>query len=77
MPKTEDKILVPEVRIILHYVPQDGPVADGNHGLGNRFRILAETHTQSSAKQYDFHRQLLRLIGRDGYDIGSCLSKFP
>src|SRR5690606_5528413 len=35
--QAEDKVLVTKVSVVLHYVPQDGTVSDGNHGLGNLF----------------------------------------
>jgi len=35
VPQAEDEVLVAEVGVELHDVPEDGPVADGHHGLGN------------------------------------------
>src|SRR5690606_7277468 len=40
---------------IFHQVPEDGAVADGNHGLGNVLGILSQAHAQTAAEQYDLH----------------------
>ena len=49
MPQAENEVLVPEVSVVLHHVPQDGPVADVHHGLGQIFGI-ANPHAQPAAK---------------------------
>ena len=33
--EAEDEFLVPEMGIIFHQVPKDGPVADRDHGFGD------------------------------------------
>ncbi len=32
--EAQDEVLVPEVRVVLHHVPEDRPIADGHHRLG-------------------------------------------
>jgi hypothetical protein len=49
MSQAEDKILVPEVGVVLHHVPQDRPVADMHHRLGHIFGI-ANPHALPAAK---------------------------
>ncbi len=64
MPQTKNKILVPVVSVVLHDVPEDGPIADVDHGLGNILRV-ANTQAHSSAKQDYFHLDsLLETIKR-------------
>jgi hypothetical protein len=53
--QTQDEVLVAEVRIILHNVPQNGPVANWNHGLGDIVSILPQAHSKASTKDNDFH----------------------
>src|SRR4029453_2170028 len=59
-------LLVPEVRVVLHHVPQDGTISDGNHGFGNILRVLTDAHSQPPTKQNDFHcvRLLTRAVAR-------------
>jgi hypothetical protein len=49
MSQAKDEILVPKMSVVLHHVPQDGPVANMNHGLGQIFGV-ANTHAQPTAK---------------------------
>lgn len=53
--KAEDKVFVSKVRIVFHYVPQNWTITDMYHRLGRIFRIVANPHAQSAAKQYYFH----------------------
>ena len=39
-----------EVPILLHDVPQDWPAADGDHGLGFEFGLLAQPRAQAAAQ---------------------------
>jgi len=49
MPQAENKVLVAEVGVVLHDMPQDGPVADMHHGLGQIFGV-ADPHALPAAK---------------------------
>src|SRR5260370_41411729 len=53
--QAQDEVLVAEVRVILHDVPQNRPVTNGNHGLGDIISILPQAHSESAAKDNDFH----------------------
>src|SRR5208283_189245 len=53
--QAKDKVFMPKVRIVLHYMPQDRPRADRHHRLGYIVRIPPQTHTCSSTKQNHFH----------------------
>jgi hypothetical protein len=37
--ETKNELLVTEMRVVLHHVPQNRPVSDVRHGLGKLFRI--------------------------------------
>ena len=45
-----------EVRIALHDVPQDGLAADFNHRLRTHIGLLAETRSQATCKNHNFHK---------------------
>src|SRR6266436_7926093 len=53
--QAQNEVLVAEMRVILHDVPQNRPVANGNHGLGDIISILPQAHSESAAKDNDFH----------------------
>ena len=40
--EAKDELLVAEVRVNFHDMPKDGPLAHGHHGLGPKFRFLAQ-----------------------------------
>ena len=51
----EHEILVPEVRVVAHEVPEDRPVADVHERLRNGVRVLAQSRAEAAAEQHDFH----------------------
>src|SRR5258706_5373383 len=53
--ETQDEILVPEMRVIPHEMPDDRPVANTHQGLRHRIRLLAQPGSQSAAKQHYLH----------------------
>ena len=53
--KTEDEVLVPEMGIVFHQVPEDRPRPDLHHGFGDIIDISSEPHAGSAAKEHDFH----------------------
>src|SRR4051812_13642238 len=55
MAETEDEFVMAEVRVILHDVPEDRPVAERHHGLRYVVRVVAKAHPEAAAKQDDFH----------------------
>src|SRR5260370_1255062 len=57
VPQAQDEILVPIVSVILHYMPEDGPISDMYHRLRNVFRIT-NTQSHSAAEENDFHMAL-------------------
>jgi hypothetical protein len=54
--QTQDEVFVPEVGVVLHNVPEDGPAADRNHRLGYVVTGFPDPQSQSTTKEYDFHR---------------------
>src|SRR5260370_22432517 len=57
VPQAQDEIFVPIVSVILHYMPEDGPISDMYHRLRNVFRIT-NTQSHSAAEENDFHMAL-------------------
>ncbi len=53
--QTEDEILVSEVRIVAHQVPNDRTHSDVHERLGHRIGMLAQARAESTAKQNHFH----------------------
>ena len=45
--EAEDEVLVPEVGVVLHQVPEDRPVADLDHRLGDLARVLAQARARA------------------------------
>src|SRR5689334_15106654 len=48
--EAEDKVFVPEMRVVLHDMPQDRAITDLHHRFGYVFRI-ADAEAKSSAKK--------------------------
>src|SRR5271156_302045 len=57
--EAKNEVLVAEVGIVLHHVPQDRPVAYMHHGLGDAFAGFPDPHAEASAEQYYFHFRVL------------------
>ena len=53
--QTENEILVAKVGVILHDVPHDRAIANGNHGLRNGFRVFPQPHTKAAAEKDYLH----------------------
>ena len=56
VPQTQDEVLVSEVRVVLHHVPQDGTVTDGHDRLRDMLVVVPEPCPQPTAEQNDLHR---------------------
>src|SRR4029079_18800698 len=54
MSQAQNEVLVAEVGVVLHHVPQNGPVSDIHHGLGRIFSV-AYPQTLPSAKKNHLH----------------------
>lgn len=53
---------MPEGCVVLHDVQQNRLVTDANKRFGNRVGVSAQTHSETTAEEYDFHlSQLPRL----------------
>src|SRR5277367_5192255 len=63
VPQAQNKVLVPKVGVILHYMPKDRPRTDSHHRFWDALRIFPETHAQTTTKQYYFHELLLCIVG--------------
>src|SRR5206468_8125671 len=55
VPQAQDQLVVPEVGVVLHNVPQDRSAAHVNHGLRDAFVGLSDPHTKATAEQYNLH----------------------
>src|SRR5205814_5733422 len=53
--EAKDELLVPEVRVVLHQVPEDRAVADLHHRLGDLSRVLAQPGAEAPTEQDDLH----------------------
>ena len=53
--QAEDELLVAEIGVVLHEMPQDRSVADLHHRLGHRIAVLANAHALSAAEEDDLH----------------------
>src|SRR5579862_9881924 len=53
--EAQDEILVAEVRIVFHQMPEDGHVADLHQRFRQAFFGLTETHSEAAAKEYNLH----------------------
>ena len=65
--QAEDEVAVAEVGVVAHDVPQDRPVADRDHRLGDRLAVLAQAQPAAPAEQDDLHRRLTRSASRLGW----------
>src|SRR5262245_17705510 len=54
MSEAQDEVLVPEMSVVLHDVPQDGAIPNLHHRLGDVLGI-ADPQAQSAAEQNDLH----------------------
>ena len=56
--QAEDEIPVSAGGVAFHDVPEDGPAADGQHGLGQVLGHVADTRALPAAKKDDLHARL-------------------
>src|SRR6266487_19887 len=61
--EAQDEVPVPVVRVVLHDVPQDRPVADRDHRLGDRVGVLAQPQAQTATEKDGFHSTVTSGIG--------------
>src|SRR3989442_3384358 len=53
--EAQDELLVSEVSIVLHEVPENRPVADGHHWLRHTFGVIPEAGAKAPAEEDDLH----------------------
>src|SRR5262245_14733851 len=53
--KAQDKVLVAELAIVMHQVPEDRLVSDRNHWLRDAFGYLPNTGAETAAEQNCLH----------------------
>ena len=53
--EAQDEVLVAEVRVVAHQVPEDRPVADVHQRLRDGVRVLAQPRAEAAAEQHDLH----------------------
>src|SRR6266481_2583597 len=58
--EAEDEVLVPEMSVIFHQMPENRTWPNRHHGLRNILRVASESHSGTAAKQDDFHVRSLR-----------------
>ncbi len=59
--QAQDELLVPEVRVVAHHVPDQRPRAHHRHRLGHVVEgALAHPHPVTAAEQYDLHAVTFR-----------------
>src|SRR6266849_2872711 len=58
IPEAQDEILVSEMGVIAHDVPQHRPVADLHHRFGHAVGLLADPQTLAPAEKDDLHNSL-------------------
>src|SRR5262249_3496301 len=66
--QAQDELLVAEVRVVAHEVPQNGPHPDVDQGLRNGIGVLAQARSESTAEKNDFH-STGGSVGFVGYDL--------
>src|SRR5579859_7215368 len=55
MTEAQDKILVAIMRVILHQVPHNWGIPDGDQRLRNIFGVLPQPQTQTATENYNLH----------------------
>src|SRR5690606_28156150 len=68
--KAQHEVAMPEVRVVLHQVPDDRTRADVDHRLRNRLGKLAQASAEPAAEQHHFHRIDLRESERSSTSTG-------
>src|SRR5713101_291827 len=58
IPEAQDEVLVPEMGVIAHDVPEDRPVADLDHRFGHVVGLLADPQALAPTEQDDLHDSL-------------------
>ena len=56
VPQAQNEVLVAEVRVVAHQVPEDRPVADVDERLGNRVGMFAQTRAEATAEKDNLHQ---------------------
>src|SRR5262245_24813295 len=73
--EAEDEILVPEVRIILHQMPHDRPIAECRHRLRNVLVVVAQARAESTGEEDDFHwAATADIVGRSRPAMGQTFN---
>src|SRR4029077_10083106 len=57
--EAQDEILVAEMRVVTHHMPEDRPIAHGHHWLGNGLRVFPQPHAQPAPEQDNLHSESL------------------
>ncbi len=73
--QAEHEVIVPEMSVVFHEMPDDRAVADIDHRLGNLLGIVAQPHAESAAEENDFHGSISG-FGKVTCVISSAL-RFP
>src|SRR6266851_1580679 len=58
VPEAQDEVLVAEMGVIAHDVPEHRPVADLDHRFGHIVRLLADPQALAPAEEHDLHDSL-------------------
>jgi hypothetical protein len=53
--QAENELVVPPGGVVAHDVPEDRPVADGDHRLRDALRLLAHAHAEAATEDHHLH----------------------
>src|SRR5205814_9009640 len=56
VPEAENEVLVPEMRVVTHHVPDNWTIPDGDHRLGDVLGEIAQTHAETATEKHYLHR---------------------
>src|SRR2546426_4109571 len=81
--EAEDEVLVPEVSVVLHHVPEDRAIPNRHHRLRDVLVVVPQAHPQTTAEQHDLHssppalaRRIQRVAGARGVRAGRFGNSF-
>src|SRR5262249_10349096 len=75
--EAENKVLVPEVGVVFHQVPENRPRPDLHHGFGDVVNVPPEPHADSTTKEHHFHHVPPCLLPQDMASFSLGTTKQP
>src|SRR2546426_2153312 len=81
--EAEDEVLVAEVSVVFHHVPEDRAIPNRHHRLRDVLVVVPQAHPQTTAEQHDLHssppvlaRRSQRVAGARGVRAGRFGNSF-